>query len=299
MSETQERRLRRLLALYPRDHRERHGEEMLGVLLDSSPGWRDAVDLVGGAIALHLRRLFGLDGQVRRRDVLSVVSLLGPIVILAGAAADVREAAWWLLHDNMEPLPTWYVPDAPAWGAWLVVAFLAFFGQRRAAAVSAWLALGAFVVVTPILSQGYLLRSAGAGYLVLGAFTAVALTWSPGPVHGRMLAGKWAVPLAFGGDALVLAAMVLHSMMFAWWLAFAAMALTAHLACRAVRDRRIGRRAALVLALPPVTFIVEAFAGPWAYGNPYLRDIAFYGLPTLIVLLGMGILRPVRRRQPS
>ena len=97
--------------------------------------------------------------------------------------------------------------------------------------------------------------------------TAIALTWSPGPVHGRMLAGKWAVPLAFGGDALVLAAMMgVRTMMFASWLAFAAMAVTAHLAGRAVRDRRTGRRAALVLALPPVTFVLEAVASPWPRG---------------------------------
>jgi hypothetical protein len=301
VSEAQERRLRWLLALYPRDHRERHGEEMLGVLLDSSPGWRDAVDLVGGAIALHTRRLFGLDGQVRRRDVLSIISLLGPIVILTGAASDVREAAWWFLHSSMGPMPTWSVPDAPAWGAWLVVAFLAFFGQRRAAAVSAWIALGAYVVIAPILSQGYLLPSPTAGYLLLGVITAIALTWSPGPVHGRMLAGRWAVPLAFGGDALVLAAMVgVGAMMFASWLAFAAMAVTAYLAGRAVSDRRTGRRAALVLALPPVTFVLETVVRPWPSGNPFVRDLVFYGLPLLIVVLGMGILRTVvRRRQPS
>jgi hypothetical protein len=38
---------------------------------------------------------------------------------------------------------------------------------------------------------------------------------------------------------------------------------------------------------------------PWPAGNPFVRDLVFYGLPTLIVLLGTGILRPVRKRQPS
>ena len=61
---TAERRYRRLLAWYPRDHRERNGEEMLGVLLAGSsdrrgPRWRETVDLLWGAVRMHLRRVHG------------------------------------------------------------------------------------------------------------------------------------------------------------------------------------------------------------------------------------------------
>jgi hypothetical protein len=60
-------RYRRLLAWYPRDHRERHGEEMLGVLLAGAedrtrPSRKETADLLLGALRLHLRRTVGMDG---------------------------------------------------------------------------------------------------------------------------------------------------------------------------------------------------------------------------------------------
>ncbi|WP_327588621.1 hypothetical protein OHA25_17455 [Nonomuraea sp. NBC_00507] len=58
-----ERRYRRLLTWYPKDHRARHEEEMLAVLLAASapgqsrPSGRDAFDLVRGGLAIRLRRV--------------------------------------------------------------------------------------------------------------------------------------------------------------------------------------------------------------------------------------------------
>lgn len=57
-----EARYRRLLACYPRDHRARHQEEMLGVLLAAArPGRRhpdlaELADLLRGALRMHARR---------------------------------------------------------------------------------------------------------------------------------------------------------------------------------------------------------------------------------------------------
>jgi hypothetical protein len=59
-----ERRYRRLLGLYPRSYRERHGEDMLGVLLNESerdgrarrrPRLSAALDLVRSAFLVHTR----------------------------------------------------------------------------------------------------------------------------------------------------------------------------------------------------------------------------------------------------
>jgi hypothetical protein len=53
---TLEDRYRRLLALYPPEHRARHGEEMLGVLMTAAvpgrryPGRAESAALIGGAI---------------------------------------------------------------------------------------------------------------------------------------------------------------------------------------------------------------------------------------------------------
>ena len=309
MSDKQERRYRRLLALYPRDHRERHGEEMLGVLLDGRPGRRDGLDLVGGAIALHSRRVFGLDGGVNRRDVLSIVSLLGPIIMLTGGAADLHEVAWWIKAGDFSRMPFTQAPDAPIWGAWLLVTILALFGQRRAAAVAAWFTTGIYVALTSVLSNSFFWRYEDAGWTLLGLSTAIALTWSPGPGHGRQLVGARGILLAFAGDALaaVILAVTPHLMAlgsWAWelgpWLTYGAMALGGYLACRQVRNRRTARRAVFVLALPTVTFVLDAVLvtviGPPLYWISAVDSAIFYGIPILLVLAGMGILRPVRTR---
>ncbi|GAB3877885.1 hypothetical protein GCM10029964_027700 [Kibdelosporangium lantanae] len=89
---TLEQRYRRLLAWYPRDYRESTGEELVGVLLAGAgdrkrPGWHESLDLIRAALAMHLRRTVGADGGIRPSEVLAVVSLLGPIALLAGATS--------------------------------------------------------------------------------------------------------------------------------------------------------------------------------------------------------------------
>ncbi|OLF17149.1 hypothetical protein [Actinophytocola xanthii] len=142
-----ERRYRRLLALYPRDHRERTGEEMLAVLVAdagdrSRPGWRETANLLWAAARLHLRRLVAADGGVEPGDVLAVVSLLGPVALLAGAAGSVHELAWWVRAGAVGQLP-WseQVPDLPVWLVWFAVAVAACSGggaPRRPAPGWGW-----------------------------------------------------------------------------------------------------------------------------------------------------------------
>ncbi|MFI9379903.1 hypothetical protein [Kutzneria sp. NPDC052558] len=308
---TREKRYRRLLALYPRDHRERHGEEMLGVLLDGNGGWRDGLDVAGGAIALHTRRLFGLDGGVRLRDVMAVVSLLGPIVMLAGAATDLHEIAWWIRAGDLADMRFEQVADAPVWAAWSVVAVLVLFGQRRAAAVSAWTAVVVHLLFMSML-KGYASTYQNAGWLLLGVFTAISLRWSAGPVRGREMVGRRGILVAFAGAAgsgllLALSPRLILFPAQVWFLGpllvYGALALGCHLACRPAADRRTGRRAAFVLALPAVAYVLEdvlvAIVGPPMYWIPLVTNLVFYGLPILMVLAGNGILRPIRKSLPS
>lgn len=136
----------------------------------------------------------GLDGGVNHRDVLAIVSLLGPIVLLAGSAPVLDRLVGWLRVGT--PL-SWQhaadIPDAPVWAIWSVVALLSLFRMRRTAAVGAWLGTFAFV---PAASLGYRVflgstasMALAAGWTVLGAVVAAALTWSPGPARGWELVG--------------------------------------------------------------------------------------------------------------
>ncbi|OLR93358.1 hypothetical protein [Actinokineospora bangkokensis] len=293
-----ERRYRRLLALYPRDHREHRGEEMLGVLLEGGePGWRDYADLVAGALRLHLRRVFALDGGVDPRDVLAVVSLLGPIAVLVGATSALREVAWWVKVGSFWQMP-WseQVPDAPVWAIWAITAVLALCGLRRSAAVGAWVACAAYAWL-PTVSPTWPIAING-GIVLLGLFAAAALTWSAGPRRGRELVGGAAVPLFTAAVGVAVSIEVLTS--GPRWVAFAelgVLALGAFLAC-GVRSR-VGRRAALVVVVPVLvgllTWVLMHFIGR----IPEVLQVAIPVALPLAVLLVLGALPRGRRRLPG
>lgn len=310
---TREDHYRRLLALYPSDHRRQHGEEMLGVLLAADGGWRDDLSLLTGAIALHTRRMFNLDGGVALRDVLAVVSLLGPILLLVGAAPDLHEIAWWFRSgDLFVTVPSPHTSDWPVWAAWLVVAVLALFGLRRPAAVTAWVACAAHLVIISGVRVNYAANYDNIGLLLLGVFTAIALTWSAGPARGKELVGPRGIRRAIAGLAvsglLVALTPSLYYVGF-WayllgpWLASAAAAFGGYLACRRVPDRRTGRHAAFVLALPIISnLVIHALLGvfgPALFWTPTTATALFYGIPILMVLAGLGTLGRIRRSLPN
>jgi hypothetical protein len=304
-------RYRRLLAWYPRDHRERHGEEMLSVLLDGAgertrPSRKETVDLVRGALRLHLRRVVGADGRIDHRDVLAIVSLLGPVVLLAGAAPVLDWLAGWLRSGSPW---SWRraiidIPHALVWGIWFVVAVLSLARMRRTAAVGAWLGTAGFLF-TPML--GYVLFwdsvVADTGWMLLGAVVAAALTWSPGPARGWKLVGGTRFVLLAGavGTSVVLImksfgtyGVLLFPMeeitvvrgtsqLGVWGLALAVLAAGAVVAGGG--RTREGRRAALVLCVP---VLVSALMLLLPRESHLLVVVAVcYGVP-LVVLLGLG-----------
>jgi hypothetical protein len=310
---SREEHYRRLLALYPSDHRRQHGEEMLGVLLAANGGWRDDVNLVGGAVALHTRRALNLDGGVPLRDVMAIVSLLGPVVLLAGAAPDLHDVLYSIKTGGLlVTVPQQHVPDWPVWAAWLVATALTLVGARRPAAAIAWVACVAHLVIISAMPVGYAAHYESIGLLLLGVFSATALTWSAGPARGRELVGRRGVQLAFAGVALTAVLLVVtpssHAVGF-WayqlgpWLASAASGFGGCLACRRAPDRRTGRHAAFVLTLPLVATVVIhiliGLLGPALFWTPVVASALFYGVPTLIVLAGNGVLSRIRKSLAS
>ncbi|ALG08344.1 hypothetical protein [Kibdelosporangium phytohabitans] len=307
------RRYRKLLGLYPRDHREKHGDEMLGVLLAgagkrSRPSARDIADLLWAALRLHLRRVVAADGGIDHRDVLAVVSLLGPVAILAGATTGLHELAWWIesygFVDGLIEIP-WRTqfPDAPVWLVWLAVAVLGVLRMRRAAAAGAWLGVAGFFWLMFFGSSQHLWYSMDAGWVELGAVTAVALTWSPGSARGRELVGKRGiVVLASAVAAAVLCGVVGYRENVAEFLLVALPIVGAVLAC--VPRSRAGRRAALVLSLPAMPIVLWQLLLPGtgldvrlAHAPDAVEAAVYLGVP-LLVLLVLGGLRP-RRGQPA
>jgi hypothetical protein len=134
-----ERRYRRLLAWYPKDHRAVHEEEMIAVLLSGvadgrrRPTIRDVLDLVGGGLAVRLHRGVGPRSRRHWRDALDIAALLGPMVLLALYGARVVV----LVLRGSATAATAVETLAFALPCGLVAA-LAWSGRRKAAVVCAW-----------------------------------------------------------------------------------------------------------------------------------------------------------------
>jgi hypothetical protein len=317
-----ERRYRRLLRWYPRDHRERNGEEMLGVLLADArdrerPGRRETLDLLWGAARLHLRRIVGVDGGFDRRDVLAILSLLAPVLMLAAAEQDLYVLGAWLRGGGwVTSSGSYLASDAALWAIWLAVAVLAVVGMRRVAAVGAWLGTAGFVQAVFVELQDTwsfrLWTTMNAGWVLLGALTAVALTWSPGPARGRELVGRWsmavlatsvAVPLLFG----LLDGWTEDTLFTTAWEALLALGVLFFGALVAAGPwSRVGRRAGLMLLLPAMTFVpvVVAQAGlvPHfmyslsVFEATIIEAAVFAVVPVLVVLLALGVIPRAMRR---
>jgi len=320
-----ERRYRRLLACYPRDHRERNGEEMLGVLLADAddrrgPSWRDTADLLWGAVRLHLRRLVAIDGGLDPRDVLAILSLLGPLAILGGASSELHELGFWSQGGGGDVPWTHAAPNAPLWGIWLLVAVLAVAGLRRVAAVGAWFGTAGFAVAAVMMLQdSWSMRwwsGPDEGWVLLGLLTAVALTWSPGPKRGRELAGRWAVPVL--AAAVVLTGLTAYLTGLDATLYFGdpvgqaiLLGPSAIVAVAAAGLRsRAGRRAGLLLLLPIMTLLPVVLFRlgliPAAVRTLEVGDVStvveaavFGSGPVIVVLLALGVLPLLFRRRAN
>lgn len=286
-----EKRYRRLLGLYPRDHREQHGEEMLGVLIADAgdrqrPGWRDTADLLWGAFRLHARRLLAA-------DVLAIVALLGPIAMLAGAATSLHELAWWVQLGEVPPFEQ--LPDAPVWFVWLAVAILAMAGKRRAAAIGAWVATAGLVVVLQLPFAGWQWFTDKAGWVLLSALTAFALSVA----DGRKARGKWSI-VTMAATVLVVVGLgvIGHREVIAEYAGLAVLVAGAVLA--AGITSATGWRAALVLSLPVATallfqLVLLVHTGPI---NDTVSTLIFFGAPLVLVATG-GLVRFSRRTAVS
>jgi len=226
---------RRLLALYPKDHRLEHAEEMVGVLLAADGAaqvrapkpvaWAlrfgqhtaDSADLVGGALRIRgrialnrLKRAHWLSWTVRDQrwsDALAVVSVVAPLLLLVAALTEFRipqaVASSITGHPHWELTATLSLADLPmAIGAPGVI-LLVFLRLRRLAG------LGALATAIGQVAAGAVPAFAGyadpavAFTVLLSGTAAVALLLSPGPDRGLALLTRSGTALV-GAAALIL-----------------------------------------------------------------------------------------------
>ena len=158
-----ELRYRRLLSVYPADHRQFYEPEMLAVLMAGArsgqrfPAPAEVLDLLRGGLAARLGR--GVRAAAAWRDAAGIAGFLGAVVLMAVAG---RRLVFGLhqIFTYGETLRAFGVPGGLLldvtlrFAAWLAVVVAALCGARRTAAalglVAAAVELGAIVAWMPL-----------------------------------------------------------------------------------------------------------------------------------------------------
>jgi hypothetical protein len=199
-----ERRYRRLLACYPTDYRAEYGEEMIGVLMDSTPADQDrptkadTFDLIGGGMLARFRLLRVGHGDEPWRNTLAVFSVIAPVILfatVAGAWADTN-----LRLDRFATLDYRYnnrVDELAIVGAIGLVAVVIcpLLARRGRAAATTGTAIGVIAVASAVIAMIQFIVDLGTyawdSYLAMMlAVELVALVASPGPRQGWQLLGR-------------------------------------------------------------------------------------------------------------
>jgi hypothetical protein len=278
-----EARYRRLLASYPREHRARHEEEMIGVMLAGAapgrryPDPRDVLDLIMGGLRIRFQRSLGPEAASHWRDALNVAAIVAPLSLLVLEAGAWGMALW--VADAL-PLFLTLVPLASVLPQAVIIG-LALRGRRWAAAAGAWIwavaspainlqmSLDAVVYLGPgSFSSNFLFSPLGLAFHALpGLIVALLLTFAPYPAGGVALIGhrrllRWAVAAILTLNA---SAALTHLFVPGGFTdGLAAMALIA-MACGAGSRTPAGRRA--VSLMVPLLAVIYGGAPPDGSGG--------------------------------
>jgi len=295
MNATLEARYRRLLVMYPAEHRRKHQDEMLGVLMTGAragqlrPGVRDTANLIWGALLIRLRPARRDTAWPLWRDALAVVSVLLPLIVAAYSA--LPSLAALASHAEGTSLVVFAVVNAQTLGGWLILAVLTLLRLRRtamltAAALLIWLAyMASFQIYWGYLGATSMVTLAAAG-LELAALVA-----SAGPARAMQILG-WQHYAAALAIPLGLAAAV-HWLWPDHLAVSAAIVITvcAMPLAGLTLASPLGKRVATLLALPAYYLIVYILTPPPMIGGPYVSTPGSAGpLRITLSLLPLAVL---------
>jgi len=174
-----ERRYRRLLIVFPADHRREYGEEMIGVLLASTPEGRrrprlaDALNLVTGGLRTRFRAFGAGLSDANSPVALAVCSVALPVMLLAALAVNY---IWYLVPAfALSGLSDFYLPSLA-----LALPPIIALRYRRTAAVIALLAAAWYWFLLLRYLPGWI-DGLEASYCVALVVQAIALAGSSGP----------------------------------------------------------------------------------------------------------------------
>jgi len=301
-----ERRYRRLLALYPADHRREHAEEMVGVLLAAAADGRrrfdvaDAADLLAGAARIRMRivgsRLRDPRWPAssvcdpRWSDALAAASVVFPLLLVVAALSEMGLPQTWesqLTGQGAVPgaLADGYLTMWPLTFGAPLTALLALLRLRRVAACAALVTTVSLIAIAPSVWGTY--SDPGLALAVfLSCLTTGALCFSADPARGLTLLRWWGTASVAGG-ALVMSGLTGGTM---WPCCYLAASLP-----RSMQSAGTSLQAAssTVVTVNTTSATSETFVSASSIGNEIAAMVAIgvVALVTIIFLRG-----PVGRR---
>lgn len=214
---TLEGKYRLLLTCYPAAYRNEYGEEIIGVLLASTPADQDrpttaeAMDLIGGGLRAWFRLLRTGDGDSPWRNTLAVFSVIAPVLLFITVAG-----AWVVTNvrvNRLESLDFRYsstfdelaIVGAIGLAAAVICPLLA---RRGRAAAATGIAIAVMAAASAVVAMIQMLVEHGAyawdSYLaIMLAVELVALIASPGPGRGWQLLGRRGIIILVATSAVL------------------------------------------------------------------------------------------------
>jgi hypothetical protein len=254
-----ERRYRRLLTWFPAAHRGVYGEEMIGVLLASTPEGRDrpsrqdALNLVGGGLRARFGRLRTAGGNQQWGDALAVFSVIAPILLFV----QLTVAYLSLVRMSFPPPPSGLDSAAATMlaGSALAIVSVAVgpaLKRRSRSGVAKALALITAAVAITGAVQAYLAFPfywLPPYYSLFLVIEVAAVLISPGPSRGWQLLTRTSfiilAIIAIGVPVLCLTRAVDYA-----WVIFAAGPIAGQIGVALTLRGRTGRRLLALCAIP-------------------------------------------------
>jgi hypothetical protein len=305
---------RRLLALYPAEHRRAHEAEMLGVLMTGAragqrhPGLAESANLIWGALRIGLRPGSHGSSDPRWRDALAAVSVVLPLLALLYFTTHDLLALAWLRPDNALLAATvqWDLRTL-AW--WLALTALVLLRLRRTAALAAAAMLIWFAVSNAgAPNWSYIDPQQMLIFFALGLEIA-ALVTSPGPRRGLQILTRKHYPL------VAVVAVTLGAVLGWLWPSHQAASDAIMITVIAVSmggmvaASPLSRRLMVLLSALAYYFIVGLVVMPSMVGGPYEYTSGWVGplrvtltclpLAAAIVCLAIMALRSAQQTNPG
>lgn len=225
------------------------------------------------------------------RPALARLSVIGPMLVLAGFGDGIHEFAWFLYYgglSGLDYLDRGTAITVAAGLAWVLVTAASLLRWRLFASVLAWIALVGLIVGLRINGPLTLLPGAVVGWIMLAILSATALSLTSRADTARVTDGEgkrlWILAVAV--VAVVFGRLLGHHYASFYWAAWAVLVVAAVVACH---PRERSGIAALVLLSAPALSALGAQLVIWT-SRDAIRPLLGTWPPTFGLLVALPLI---------